>query len=154
MESTLKAGIEIKEIDKVPGILQAEKALCFLNQAQFHPLKYLNGLCKAIVQNGGKIFTNTHASKIDYDSITTADGFTVKAKHIVVATNFPVNNLYTLFSKQYAYRTYVIGALVKKDVLQRSGMFDEDFLVSVGIEPLVHRQERARKVVPLYDLTL
>lgn len=136
LEAALKAGIEIKEIDKVPGILQAEKALCFSNQAQFHPLKYLNGLCKAIVQNGGKIYTNTHASTINHKGITTADGFTVKAKHIVVATNFPVNNLYTLFSKQYAYRTYVIGALVKKDVLPKALWWDTgDFEIDSKTPP-------------------
>lgn len=124
LKATLNAGIKTKEEDKVPGILHVESALCFLNQAQLHPLKYLSGLCKSIVKNGGKIFTNTHASKIDHEGITTADGFTVNAKHIVVATNFPVNNLFTMFSKQYAYRTYVIGALVKKDLLPKALWWD------------------------------
>ena len=36
----------------------------------------------------------------------------------------------------------------------RYHMLDEDFLVSIGIAPVVYRQGRARKVVPLYDLTL
>lgn len=124
LKATLNAGIKTKEVERVPGILHEEKALCFLNQAQLHPLKYLTGLCKSIIQNGGKIFTNTHASKIDHEGITTADGFTVNAKHIVVATNFPVNNLFTMFSKQYAYRTYVIGALVKKDLLPKALWWD------------------------------
>ena len=136
LEAALKAGIKIKKVDEVPGILQTEKALCFSNQAQFHPLNYLNGLCKAIVKNGGKIFTNTHASKINHEGITTSDGFTVKAKHIVVATNFPVNNLFTMFSKQYAYRTYVIGALVEKDVLPKSLWWDTgDFEVDSKMPP-------------------
>ena len=34
-------------------------AIMFLNQAQFHPRKYMLGLCKAIVENNGHIFTNT-----------------------------------------------------------------------------------------------
>ncbi len=136
LTAAINAGIEIKMVDEVPGILQTEKALCFANQAQLHPLKYLNGLCKAIVKNGGKIFTDTHASKINHEGITTADGFTVKAKHIVVATNFPVNNLYTMFSKQYAYRTYVIGALVQKDLLPKSLWWDTgDFKVDSKIPP-------------------
>ncbi len=136
LKAALKAGVEIKEVDEAPGMLRAEKALCFLNQAQFHPLKYLNGLCKAIEQKGGKIFTGTHASKINHEGITTAEGFTVKAKHVVVATNSPVNNLFTMFEKQYAYRTYVIGALVKKDSLPKALWWDTgDFKSNSKIPP-------------------
>jgi hypothetical protein len=36
----------------------------------------------------------------------------------------------------------------------RYHMLDEDFLASVGIEPISHRRFQVRKVVPLYDLTL
>src|ERR1035437_9523288 len=124
LKAALKAGVEIREVDETPGLLRTEKALCFLNQAQFHPLKYLNGLCKAIEQKGGKIYTGTHASKINHEGITTAEGFTVKANHVVVATNSPVNTLFTMFSKQYAYRTYVIGALVKKGSLPKALWWD------------------------------
>lgn len=136
LESTLKAGIETKAILSTPGMLLSKKSLCFMNQAQFHPLKYLEGLCKAILNHGGKIFTNTHASQINNEGATTADGFKVKAKHIVVATNSPVNNLYTMFSKQYAYRTYVIGALVKKDLLPKALWWDTgDFTGGTGHAP-------------------
>ena len=124
LKAALKAGVEIKEVDEVPGLLQSEKALCFMNQAQFHPLKYLNALCKIIEENEGKIFTGTHAEKINHEGITTTEGFTVKAKHVVVATNSPVNNLFAMFEKEYAYRTYVIGALVKKDSLPKALWWD------------------------------
>jgi len=131
-----KAGVKIQEVDGVPGMLVHEKALCFINQAQFHPLRYLYGLCKAIENKGGKIFTGTHASKINHEGIITEDGFTVKADHVVVATNAPVNNLYTMFSKQYAYRTYVIGALVKKDLLPKALWWDTgDFESNSKIPP-------------------
>lgn len=32
-------------------------AICFKNQAQFNPIKYLDGLCKSIISKGGNIFT-------------------------------------------------------------------------------------------------
>ena len=54
LKAASKAGVEIKDVDEVPGMLQARKALCFFNQAQFHPLKYMDGLCKVIEQKGGK----------------------------------------------------------------------------------------------------
>jgi hypothetical protein len=36
----------------------------------------------------------------------------------------------------------------------RYHMLDADFLISIGIEPIAFRRGQARKVVPLYDLTL
>ena len=34
---------------------EIEGAICFKNQAQFHPLKYLNGLCHCIAKNNKRI---------------------------------------------------------------------------------------------------
>lgn len=153
LKAALKAGVEIKEVDEVPGILRTEKALCFLNQAQFHPLKYLQGLCKAIEINGGKIFTGTHASKINHEGIATSEGFTVKAKHVVVATNSPVNNLFTMIEKQYAYRSYVIGALVKKDLLPKALWWDTGDFESDSKVPPYH-YVRVQSYNEQYDLLI
>lgn len=153
LEAAVKAGLKIAESDNTPGLLQYKKSLCFLNQAQFHPLKYLNGLCKAIKKNGGSVYTGTHASKIDHEGITTAEGFTVKAKHVVVATNSPVNNLFTMFEKQYAYRTYVIGALVKKDLLPKALWWDTgDFETDSKVPP--YHYVRVHPYNEQYDLLI
>lgn len=87
----------------------------FKNQASFHPLKYINGLADAIVKKGGKIYTSTHAKSIDSTGAVTSEEYRITAKHIVVATNSPVNNKYMMHLHQFPYRTYVIGALIKKD---------------------------------------
>ncbi len=131
LNAALKAGVQIEEINHIPGLSEPQSGLRFLNQGQFHPVKFLDGVCNAITRMGGKIYTGTHAEQIDENGIVTADGFTVHAKHIVVATNSPVNNLFGTFGKQYAYRTYVIGALVKKNILPKAlwwdtGDFDSD----------------------------
>src|SRR5688572_3819465 len=42
LNAALQAGVEIQEVDEAPGIKHSGKALCFLNQAQFHPLKFLD----------------------------------------------------------------------------------------------------------------
>ncbi|MDN5942632.1 MAG: FAD-binding oxidoreductase, partial [Nitrospira sp.] len=72
------------------------RALCFPRQAQFHPLKYLAALSQAIVRDGGRIYTGTHATKIEGGKsarIETRDGQTVTAGAVVVATNTPINDL-------------------------------------------------------------
>jgi glycine/D-amino acid oxidase-like deaminating enzyme/nitrite reductase/ring-hydroxylating ferredoxin subunit len=93
-------------------------ALRFPNQGQFHVMKYLAGLARAIVRDGGRIHCGSHVSGIDTSgerpTATTADGHTVSAADLVVATNSPVNDWVAVHTKQAAYRTYVVGLRVPR----------------------------------------
>lgn len=131
-----KAGLEVEEVPYLPGTKEQIPALRFSGQAQFHPLKYLKGLSEAILDMGGHIYTNTHAEKINEKGIETTQGFKVDAKHIVVATNSPVNNRFVMHLKQYSYRTYVIAAKIKKGSLQKALWWDTgDFSVNNEMPP-------------------
>jgi glycine/D-amino acid oxidase-like deaminating enzyme/nitrite reductase/ring-hydroxylating ferredoxin subunit len=91
------------------------RCLRFPRQAQFHPLKYLAGLTRAVRRDGGRVFTGTHASKIDGGErarIETSSGKVITADAVVVATNTPVNDRVVIHTKQGPYITYVIGARV------------------------------------------
>jgi len=123
-EASKKAGLPVEKVMLIPGMRNAEGAIRFSGQAQFHPLRYIKALCEAIVYNGGEIFTNTHASVIDHTGIQSDEGYRINAKHVVVATNTPVNNTYAMHLKQYPYRTYVIAAKVKKDSLPKALWWD------------------------------
>nr|MBC7612184.1 FAD-dependent oxidoreductase [Pseudopedobacter sp.] len=117
-EATKRAGLSTEMLSAVPGI-EAEDGkwgIKFPNQAQFHILLYLKGLADAFIQLGGKIYTQTKAENITKEGAT-ANGFAVKANHIVVATNTPVNDWVTMHTKQWPYRTYVIAAKVLKGKL-------------------------------------
>ena len=139
LEAASKAGIKVGEMDRVPGLLSDEgRCLCFSDQAQFHPMKYLKGLTYAIEQKGGKIFTESHASIINHNGITTKDGHTISANHVVVATNSPVNDKYAVNLKQTAFRTYVIGALIKKGSLAKALWWDTGNKNSNPIFPPYH----------------
>jgi glycine/D-amino acid oxidase-like deaminating enzyme/nitrite reductase/ring-hydroxylating ferredoxin subunit len=123
-EALQKVGIEVAMLDDVPGI-QSEigRSIRFANQAQFHPLKYLAALAEYITSNGGTIYTQTHATEFK-KNLVIANGHNIIANHIVVATNTPINNLFTEHTKQYAYRTYVIGALVPKGSVEKALWWD------------------------------
>lgn len=55
LEAATRAGVECRMIDHIPGLEDRnEPCLEFFNQAQFHPLMYLMGLCKAVEKRGGK----------------------------------------------------------------------------------------------------
>src|SRR5689334_15052430 len=102
-------------------------ALRFPRQAQFHPLKYLNGLARAIVRDGGQLYSGTHAVTIEDGEpakVTTSEGHVITADNVVVATNSPVNDWVILHTKQAAYRTYVVGARVPRGSVPRGLYWD------------------------------
>lgn len=102
-------------------------ALRFPRQAQFHPLKYLDGLAKAILRDGGRLFGGTHATKIEGGSharIETSHGPVVTSEVVVVATNTPVNDRFAIHTKQAPYITYVIGVQVPKGSVTRALYWD------------------------------
>ena len=116
LEATQGAGINTTMVPEMPGISYSGPAIKFPDQAQFHIMKYLKGLSDAVVRLGGTIYTGTRAEKINKHGAT-ANGFDIKANHIIVATNSPVNDIVTMHTKQAAYRSYVIAAKVPKGIL-------------------------------------
>lgn len=117
-DATRAAGINTEMSPSTPGISggAALKSIKFPAQAQFHIIKYLDGLAKSIVAMGGSIFTETRGENITKHGAR-GNGFEIRAAHVVVATNTPVNDILTMHTKQAAYRTYVIAGKVKKGVL-------------------------------------
>lgn len=93
------------------------ECLCFPRQIQLHPLKYLRGLVQAFVINQGRIFEESRVVRIRRGAIATvetASGRRVRARHVVVATNSPINDRFTIHSKQEPYRTYAISFSVPR----------------------------------------
>lgn len=81
------------------------------NQAQFHPVRYCDGLGKLIERNGGVVFENTQATNVKASGtceVATEHG-TVRAKHVVLATLIPFLDRGGFFAKTYASRSYAIA---------------------------------------------
>ena len=129
LEAARVAGLTATElVDRAPlDSFDTGVALRFPRQAQFHVLKYLNGLARAIVRDGGRIYCGTKARDMEDGTpcmVTTADGHTVIADDVVVATLSPVNDWMVLHSKQAAYRTYVVGLEVPADSVPHILLWD------------------------------
>jgi glycine/D-amino acid oxidase-like deaminating enzyme/nitrite reductase/ring-hydroxylating ferredoxin subunit len=127
LEAAHRAGFsEVEFVERAPiKDFDTGKCLRFPRQGQFHILKYLSGLAKAIEQNGGKLFSNTRAIEWkgeDAPQVKTADGKTIRAQSIVLATNYPIMS--KMFAKLPAYRTYVIGAKLPKDSIEKCLIWD------------------------------
>ncbi len=89
-------GFPTEFVTKTGLPFEVEGAICFKNQAQFHPLKYLYGLCNCIVSRGGKIYTNTVVTNVEQRKdnlcqVSTSKGL-VTAKYVIMASHYPFVN--------------------------------------------------------------
>jgi glycine/D-amino acid oxidase-like deaminating enzyme/nitrite reductase/ring-hydroxylating ferredoxin subunit len=130
-DAVLRAGIPgVVRVPKAPlGDFETGPALRFPRQAQFHPLKYAAGLARAITRAGGRIFTETHATRVEGGlpaRVYTGAGPVVTCEAVVVATNTPVDDLFVIHTKQAAYLSYVIGALVPRGSVPRGLYWDTE----------------------------
>lgn len=121
IEPIKEAGFADREVLKqvpISGIRINQPTMRIPEQATFHITKYMAGLAAAFQKLGGKIYTHSHVNEIkggDAAYVKTDEGFKINAKHIVVATNTPINDWVKMHTKQAAYRSYVIGYQIPKD---------------------------------------
>jgi glycine/D-amino acid oxidase-like deaminating enzyme/nitrite reductase/ring-hydroxylating ferredoxin subunit len=129
LKASQRAGlVDVELVKRAPiETFDTGPALRFPRQAQFHPLEYLTGLTRAFTRAGGRIFTETHATKITGGAdarVETSLGPAVSCDVIVVATNTPVNDRVAIHTKQAAYVTYVIGVRIPKGSVTQALYWD------------------------------
>ncbi len=118
-EAYSRLGINGGLVDGIPFNIDTKSTLAMRNQAQFHPLKYLNSLVQSFLQAGGVIYENSTAMDINNDqetSVVLRNGKKIICKHLVAASHFPFcdkKGLY--FARMYVERSYIIGVKTKKE---------------------------------------
>lgn len=127
--AALRAGVQVTRCERVPGLpFDTGMAVQFHNLAQFHPLRYLFGICGAIERMGAEIHTHTRALQIEKGHgkyrVMTGHG-EVRAQDVVVATNTPFNNRVIMHTKQAAFRSYVLGVRVPRGSVPRLLLWDD-----------------------------
>lgn len=106
---------EFEYVEKLDLPIQTVGAIKFKNQAQFHPLKFINSIIKDL-----NIYENTFIREIK-DNLALTDRYKINANKIIITTHFPFLNKYgCYFLKQYQHRSYVVGIETKKLV---NGMY-------------------------------
>lgn len=110
-DASLTRGDEIKRMKSL-------LALSCLDQARFHPVKYINGVLSALRGRGVSLHARTPVTEVDEQSgrviLKTAAGHTINAANAIVATNGPIEPRLAIHSKQAPYRTYVLAGRVPK----------------------------------------
>jgi len=121
-----RAGADVAMVPRAELPFETGPCVRFRRQAQFHPLRYLGGLARAVRRRGGRVFGGFHAERIEAGApgrVTSGDR-RITARAVVVATNSPVNDRVAIHTKQAPYMTYVVGALVPEGSVPRALYWD------------------------------
>lgn len=144
-------GIKATYLDNIPLPFSVKAAVCFEDQAQFHPRKFLLPLAEIFIRKGNQIFEQTRIVDIEDEStyvLRTDQGQKITAEKVIIASHYPFYNKSGLyFTKIYPERSYVIALKAKEEYSGgiyitaeepgrsfRSQVSDEGQLIFVGGE--------------------
>lgn len=104
MNSLSKIGYNAVFAEHLPLPINVAGAVCFKNQAQFHPLKFLFSIAKGL-----NIYEHTFVREM-IDTTAVTGGGKIHADKVIVTTHFPfINKHGSYFLKLYQHRSYVIA---------------------------------------------
>ncbi len=118
LEAEKRLGLPVSPVDRAPLPFEHYGALRYDGQAQFHPRKYLLALAESIPGDGSHVFEATRAMDArdgEPATVRTQKG-ELKARHVVVATHYPILNTDFLFARMRPVRSYVLGIRIDGDI--------------------------------------
>src|SRR5699024_2720460 len=99
--------------------LPIKSALVMKNQAQFHPLKYLEALVNECIKHNVQFYENTTAVDVEYNkhpAIITREGKRVTCRYVISASHYPFYDGQGFYpTRMYADRSYVLGIKTKEE---------------------------------------
>lgn len=118
-------GFNADLVNSVEAPVDCLSAIRFPNQAQFNPLKYINGLLEKFISLGGMVFENSlvHDVKPENDFyISTVNSSYVTSKYVVFACHYPFVNVPGFyFLKMYQEASHIIAFKTSKPLF--NGMY-------------------------------
>lgn len=117
-------GLPAAYVEEVPLPFETVGAVKFEEQYIFHPRKYLLAIADQFAHAGGQIYENTRTIKIeeqDDECLVTTEHGVVRAKDVIIATNFPIYDPKLFFARLLPRRSYVLA--VKLEGGFPAGMF-------------------------------
>lgn len=124
LEAARAAGIEAELTTETDLPYPVAAAIRVERQAQCHPWKYVAGLAGLVAGDGSHVLELTRATKViagDPCTVETPEG-TIRARHVVVATQLPFLDRGLFFAKAHPLKSYAIAAPIAEDEAPR-GMY-------------------------------
>lgn len=122
-----KAGVIAEYHDEAHLPFPSYGVMKLHSQAKFHPVQYLRAITKLLANRDIQFIQNTVHSVEDageYQHVILNDDVKIRAKDVIVATNYPfiVDPLFT--AKLEPYITYVISAQIPKNTIEE-GIYED-----------------------------
>ena len=130
LEAAKECGAQgVRRLDRPPlETFDLGPCIEFPAQGQFHPLKYVDALVRALEERGAAVHGGTRVvSSEEKDGrvrVKTESGLTIDAGVAVFATNSPVNDRVAIHSKQAPYMTHVVAAPVDAAAVPKALFWD------------------------------
>lgn len=103
-QTAAELGINASFVKEIPLPFPTAGAVCFENQAQFHPLEFIRRISEELT-----VYEKTRVLSVHGHSVQTDTG-RVRAEHIVFATHYPFLNVPGFyFMRQHQERSYVLA---------------------------------------------
>ncbi len=120
-----RAGLAAELVEGLDLPYPVAAAVRVADQAELHPVRYLQGVAAALEERGASVFERTLVTGVDAGSpcrVHTHDGRTVSAGAVVVATHLPFLDRGLYFARCHPERSYVVAAPFSAD-WARDGMY-------------------------------
>jgi glycine/D-amino acid oxidase-like deaminating enzyme/nitrite reductase/ring-hydroxylating ferredoxin subunit len=111
LEAARAAGLPVTFTDALDLPFQVEGAVRLAEQAEFHPRNYVLALADRIEGDGSYVFERTRAEGVDQGppSRVLANGHTITAGTVIVATGMPILDRGLYFARETPTRSYVVA---------------------------------------------
>lgn len=115
--AAIRAGLDARMTNDLPLPFIVKKAMVVRNQAQFHPLRYVQQLAAAIHSQQCRIHEESAVVDIDEkNGVVNTAAHTVRADHIILATHTPKG--FNLVQTELGpYREYAVAAQLREPQL-------------------------------------
>ena len=116
-EAARAAGLAVEWVDDVPLPFATAGGLRLDGQAEFHPVKFIEGIARAFTAAGGTIFEQTRATAVsgsDPCEVETDRG-PISAPFVVLATHYPFTDRALFFTRMHAERSYSLAVEIDGD---------------------------------------
>ena len=111
-EHAARLGLPSTFTTDVPLPFPVKGAVRFDDQAQFHSIRYLQGLARSVDGGGSFVFEESRALSFRDGSpaIVTTETGTVRAREVIMATNVPFGDEGRYDTRCYLHRSYIVAS--------------------------------------------
>jgi glycine/D-amino acid oxidase-like deaminating enzyme/nitrite reductase/ring-hydroxylating ferredoxin subunit len=112
VEAGQEAGLPVELVNDVPLPFDVPAAARLEGQAQFQPASYTRALAALVDGDGSSVFESTMVTGVEEGEpheVQVEGGITVRARHVVVATQYPLLDRGVFFARLEATRSYIVA---------------------------------------------